>query len=138
MDMAGHISRRWNAALTVSTPRGNENGGEMNYNSTVAMWSGTWNKQTKTFADNVLRFSFCSGLTMVEDAELSVLCWEINDLKNLYFVHHCLLSCNKRIVIISGWSHYQGPKSGLYINGVLNFIWHHQLFQLVTCTKMTA
>jgi len=42
-------------------------GWEINYNSTGAMWTGTWEQENKTFGGNMLRFSSCSGQTMAED-----------------------------------------------------------------------
>ena len=50
---------------------GNEKGGEMYYNSTGAMWTGTWDLETQTVRGNMLRISSCSGLIMAED-EFSV------------------------------------------------------------------
>jgi len=41
----------------------------MNYNSTGAMWIGTWEQETVTFGGNTLRLSSCSGLIMAEDDE---------------------------------------------------------------------
>jgi len=45
----------------------NEKGGEMNYNSTGAMRTGSWEQETETFGDNMLRLSSCSGLIMAEN-----------------------------------------------------------------------
>jgi len=50
---------------------GNERGGEMSYNRTGAMRTGTSEQETETFVGNVLRLSSCSGLIVVKDEKMS-------------------------------------------------------------------
>jgi len=58
------FGHRW-AAKEIK--EGNEKSGEMNYNNTGAMWTGTREKETETFGSNMLRLSSCSGLIMAEE-----------------------------------------------------------------------
>jgi len=55
---------------------GKEKGGEMNYNSTGAMWTGTWEPETETLGGNMIRVSSHSGLMMAEDDEDDDYIWQ--------------------------------------------------------------
>jgi len=87
---AGHISRktdnRWTADGVQNWQFGHpchgckrirgrqQKDGEMNYNSTGAMWTGTWEQETETFGGNMLRLASCSGLIMAEEEWFAVTC----------------------------------------------------------------